>query len=45
MRFCPQLCNTAKKPTSAPRYWGSAAMVRKVSEVARKRMLYTTSLF
>ena len=26
---CPHVCSTAKNPMSAPRCWGSAAMVRK----------------
>jgi hypothetical protein len=30
----PLLCSTAKKPISAPRCLGSAAMVRRVSVVA-----------
>ena len=34
----PQVWSTAKKPISAPRCLGSAAMVRRVSAVARNRM-------
>ncbi len=38
-QFCPQVWSTAKKPSSAPRCLGSAAMVRKVSAAVRNRML------
>src|SRR5207302_5447418 len=37
-KACPQVWSTAKKPISAPRCWGSAAMVDKVSATARNRM-------
>jgi len=33
-----QVCSTATKPIAAPRWRGSAAIVRSVSAVARKRM-------
>src|SRR5271166_148474 len=39
---CPHVCNTARNPISAPRCWGSAAMVRNVSDAARNRISYTT---
>ena len=38
----PQVCSTPRKPISAPRCSGSAAMVRKVSDATRNRMSYTT---
>ena len=34
----PQVCSTPRKPISAPRCSGSAAMVRKVSDATRNRM-------
>lgn len=38
LRVCPHVCRTARNPSSAPRCCGSAAMVRKVSAVVRKRI-------
>src|SRR6516225_3735912 len=37
--FWPQVWSTAKKPISAPKCLGSAAMVRNVSLTARNRIL------
>ena len=45
VRDCPQVCSTPRKPISAPRCFGSAAMVRNVSDAARNRMSYTTVWF
>jgi len=39
IKFCPQVWRTAKKPISAPRCLGSAAMVRKVSAESLCRWL------
>ena len=36
-RFCPQVCSTAVMPISAPRCFGSVAMVVSVSAVALNR--------
>jgi hypothetical protein len=45
MSVCPQVCNTDKKPTSAPRCFGSAASSDKLSAAARKRAPYTSDGF
>jgi hypothetical protein len=41
----PQVCSTPRKPISAPRCFGSRAMVRNVSDAARNRISYTTVWF
>jgi hypothetical protein len=38
MRFCPQVCNTARKPMDAPSNLGSAAVSSKVFAAVRNRM-------
>ena len=35
----PRVCSTPRKPISAPRRWGSAAISRRAREAARKRIV------